>query len=344
MGALTTATRVAAMLGASEQPLCAAYDLAMLDLDGVVYVGGHAVPGAPEHLEAVRGHGQRLAFITNNASRPPSVVAEHLTELGVRAEASDVVTSAQAAARLLRERLREGARVVSLGADGLWCALEAEELVPVGVGDDADAIATGYGPDVVWRDVMRAAVRIRDGLWWVASNSDMTIPTPFGTAPGHGVLVDMLRRFTGIEPVIAGKPARPLLDETIRRVGGSRPLMVGDRLDTDIAGGHTAGVDSLLVLTGVTGLEDLVEATPELRPTYLSRDLAGLLGPHPVVEVEDGGRCRLGGWDVTSADGTLAVSGSGSADDWWRAVASVAWWCLDTSGTPVDVSRVSPPR
>jgi HAD superfamily hydrolase (TIGR01450 family) len=332
------------MLAACEEPLCRAYDLAMLDLDGVVYVGGHAVPGAPEHLASARNAGQRLAFITNNASRPPAVVAAHLTELGVPASADDVVTSAQAAARVLRDRLGSGSRVVALGADGLLQALGDEGLVPVGVEAEADALVTGYGPDVPWRDVMRAAVRVRDGLWWVASNSDLTIPTPYGTAPGHGVLVDMLRRFTGVEPVIAGKPARPLLDETARRVGGARPLMVGDRLDTDIAGGHTAGVDSLLVLTGVTGLAELAAAGPELRPTYLSTDLGGLLTGHPPVSIADE-RCAVGGWAaVTASDGVLTVTGGGSTDDWWRAVAAAAWRWLDAAGSPADVSGAVPPR
>ncbi|WP_344048201.1 HAD-IIA family hydrolase [Nocardioides panacihumi] len=331
------------MLGASEKPLCEVYDLLMLDLDGVVYVGGHAVPGAPRHLEDVRRRGHRLAFITNNASRPPKAVAEHLTELGVPADARDVVTSAQAAARLLHDRLGAGVPVVALGAEGLVEALAAEGLVPVGVEDDAEALVTGYGPDVVWRDVMRAAVRVRDGLWWVASNSDMTIPTVYGTAPGHGVMVEMLRRFTDVEPDIAGKPARPLLDETVRRVGGTRPLMVGDRLDTDIAGGHTAGIDSLLVLTGITGLEELATATEELRPTYISADLGGLLVPQPAVDVRDG-RCAVGGWEaVARADG-ITVTGQGAVDDWWRAVASAAWGWLDTTGSPADVSRLSVPR
>jgi glycerol-1-phosphatase len=330
------------VLSGSDRPLCEAYDLAMLDLDGVVYVGGHAVPGAPAHLEQARDRGQRLAFITNNASRPPETVADHLTELGVKAETGDVVTSAQAAARVLRDRLGDGARVVALGADGLVQALRAEGLEPVGVDTEAAALATGYGPDVAWHDIMRAAVRVRDGLWWVASNSDMTIPTPYGTAPGHGVLVDMLRRFTRVEPVIAGKPARPLLDETVRRVGGSHPLMVGDRLDTDIAGGHEAGIDSLLVLTGVTGLTELAAATPDLRPTYVSADLGGLLTPHPRVEAADG-RCVLGGWEVVVDAGSVSVSGEGSADDWWRAVACASWSWLDTSGAPADVSGLTPP-
>ena len=217
------------MLEGSERPLCEAYDLAMLDLDGVVYIGRDAVPGAPDHVEKVRANGMRVAFITNNALRPPAGVAQHLRDLGVAADPEDVVTSAQAAARLLVERLGAGARVALLGAAGLDEALRAEGLVPVLITEEAQAVVSGYGPEVLWRDIMRAGVRVRDGLWWVASNADLTIPTAFGVAPGHGVLVETLRRFTGVDPVVAGKPSRPLLDETIRRVGGERPLMVGDR-------------------------------------------------------------------------------------------------------------------
>ena len=238
---MTESARAAASLGRSADPLDRRYDLAMLDLDGVVYVGADAVPGAPQHVAAAREAGMRIAFITNNAARPPATVAEQLRGLGVDADADDVVTSAQAAARLLVERLGPGARVVVLGAEGLVEAVSAAGLEPVEVEDDAEAVVTGYGPDVRWRHIMRAGVRIRDGLWWVACNTDLTIPTAYGVAPGHGVLVETLRRFSGVDPDVAGKPARPLLDETVRRCGGERPLMVGDRLDTDIEGAHAAG-------------------------------------------------------------------------------------------------------
>lgn len=330
------------MLSDCAKPLLQAYDLAMLDLDGVVYIGGDAVPGAAEHLAAARASGMRCAFITNNASRPPSAVADHLTSLGVEAEVADVVTSAQAAARVLVDRLGEGARVVLLGAVGLEWAMAEVGLVPVGVEDDAEAVVTGYGPDVLWSEVMRAAVLIRDGLWWVASNTDMSIPTAFGLAPGHGVLVDTLRRFTGVEPVVAGKPARPLLDETIRRVGGERPLMVGDRLDTDIEGARSMGIDSLLVMTGVTGAPELVAARPEERPSYVAADLAGLLEAQPAPSGEGDDRV-LGGWRGSVSEGRLTVDGSGSTNDWWRVVAETGWAWLDAHGEPADTSALEVP-
>jgi HAD superfamily hydrolase (TIGR01450 family) len=330
------------VLGTSKEALCRGYDLAMLDLDGVVYISGEAVPGAASHLAAAREAGMRLAFITNNAARTPARVAAHLRDLGVEAQENDVVTSAQAAARLLADRFGEGARVVCLGSEGLEQVLRAAGLEPVGADDDAEAIATGYGPDVRWSAIMRAAVRIREGLPWVASNTDHTIPTAFGVAPGHGVQVAMLRDFTGIEPVVAGKPERPLLDETVRRVGGRRPLMVGDRLDTDIEGARRIGLDSLLVLTGVTGLAELVAAPEEVRPTYVAPDLGGLMESHQAPAYE-AGEHRLGGWCGTVTDGRLAVTGDGRPEDWWRVVAATSWQHLDDVGEPVDLSAVTPP-
>lgn len=332
------------MLGSCDSPLSTAHDVAMLDLDGVVYVGNDAVPEAAGAIETARAAGQRIAFITNNASRPPAEVAARIVRAGVPAEADEVVTSAQAAARVLRERHGQGARVVTLGAAGLRDALEVVGLTPVGV-DDASPVAlvTGYGPEVVWRDVMRAAVRIRDGLPWVASNTDHTIPTGFGVAPGHGVMVGMLREFTGVEPVVAGKPARPLLDETVARTGATRPLMVGDRLDTDIAGAVGAGIPALLVMTGVTDLAELVAAAPGLRPTYLSADLRGLLEAHAAPAPDEDG-WRSAGWLASVVDGGLTVQGAGPVGDWWRSVAAAAWQHLDETGTVVDVTGVRPPE
>jgi HAD superfamily hydrolase (TIGR01450 family) len=331
------------ILGASPRPLVEAYDLAMLDLDGVVYIGGRAVPGAAAELEKARGAGLRLAFVTNNASRPAEAVAAHLRDLGVDAGTEDVVTSGQAAARLLRELFGDGARVALLGGPGLDSALRAEGLEPVPVdAEDAVAVVSGYGPDVLWRHIMRVAVRVRDGLPWVASNTDLTIPTAYGTAPGHGVLVGVLRDFSGVEPVVAGKPERPLLDETIRRVGGDHPLMVGDRLDTDIDGALNVGCDSLLVMTGVTGLVELVAAPAGHRPTYVAATLAGLLEAHRSPETGDGGT-RLGGWQGRVEAGSLEVQGEGSPDDWWRVVAATGWAYLDASGDVADTAGLEPP-
>lgn len=339
------------MLGTSPDPLVTAYDLAMLDLDGVVYVGGDAVPGAPGHLSRARAAGMRCAYVTNNASRPPETVVAHLREIGIELDEGDVVTSAQAAASVLVAEHGAGATVLVLGGEGLWQAVAAAGLHGRQVDDDKDpenggdpvALVTGYGPDVLWRQVMRAAVLLRDGLPWVASNTDMSIPTAYGTAPGHGVLVDTLRRFAGVEPAVAGKPARPLLDETVFRVGGDRPLMVGDRLDTDIEGGVAVDVDTLLVLTGVTGLDELVAAEPHQRPTYVATDLGGLHRAHAAPQGDEDGGWAHEGWQAQVEVGRLVLSGDGPPEAWWQVVAAAAWAHLDATGEVVGTEGLERP-
>jgi glycerol 3-phosphatase-2 len=330
------------MLEESATPVVEAHDLVMFDLDGVVYVGGEAIEGVADHIDRVRASGRHVAFVTNNASRTPAQVAKKLTGVGVAAEAADVVTSAQAAARLLAEAHGEGARILLLGGEGLRVALLEAGLEPTDDPDGVVAVASGYGPDVRWRDIMRASTLVRDGLPYVASNADLTIPTPYGLAPGHGVLVRTITGFAGVEATVAGKPEKPLMEETVLRVGGDRPIMVGDRLDTDIEGAHAIAAPSLLVLTGVTWLDELAAATAELRPTYISPTLEGLFEPHP-APAEDGGSVELGGWTARVGDGRLRVTGEGTDADWWRVAATACWRHLDESGEVADVSDTTPP-
>ncbi len=332
------------MLGSSRQPLFAAYDVAVLDLDGVVYVGLDAVDGAPEALNRAQAGGMHLAFVTNNAARPPGVVGKHLRELGVEARDEDVVTSAQAAARLLAGQLALQSKVFLLGGQGLDEALRERGLEPVTEpSDDVAGVAQGYGPDMPWKQVVQGAILVRSGIPWVASNADLTIPTADGVGPGNGALVRLIADFAERKPQVAGKPMPPLFEETITRVGGSRPLVIGDRLDTDIEGAVTMGWDSLLVLTGVTGLEDLLGARPEERPTYVAPGLDALAEPQQAPERTNEGT-TLGGWTATVDGDALTVSGAGSVGDWWRVAAVEAWRYLDATGQPVATDAVRPPR
>ena len=335
------------MLKASEEALWNVYDLAMLDLDGVVYIGPEAVPGAPEHLRDAREAGLRLAYVTNNAARPPATVAAHLRSLGVPADDHDVVTSAQAAARLVSRSLPRGAAVFVIGGEGLFVALEEQGLRPVqSIDEDPVGVVSGYHRELAWGTVSDGAILVARGLPWFASNTDRSVPTPHGLGPGNGMLVDVVQRFTGRQPEVAGKPLAPLFEETVLRVGGRRPLVVGDRLDTDIEGAANSGHDSLLVLTGVTGLEELVSAGPELRPTYIASDLRGLGRRHP-MPVEQHGVVTCGEVTARVTDGRLRVDrGSGDGgdpDDWWRAAVTAAWRHLDTAGAPCAVDEISAP-
>ncbi|MER5223689.1 HAD hydrolase-like protein [Streptomyces flaveus] len=310
----------------SDRPLSEAYDTALLDLDGVVYAGGEAIAYAVESLGTARTGGMHLAYVTNNALRTPDTVAAHLTELGIPAEESDVITSAQAVARLIGEQVPVGARVLVIGGDGLRVALRERGLVPVESAEDEPvAVVQGYGgPELPWGRFAEACYAIARGVPWFASNTDLTIPGARGIAPGNGAAVEVVRIATGAEPQVAGKPLPPMHRETILRTGAVRPLVVGDRLDTDIEGAFNGEVDSLLVLTGVTDGAQLLAASPEHRPTYVDADLRGLLTGQPeIVQVGEGFRC--GGWTATAGDERFELEGEGEALDGLRALCAVAW-------------------
>ncbi|HET6359999.1 HAD-IIA family hydrolase [Streptomyces sp.] len=310
----------------SGTALSEAYDTALLDLDGVVYAGGEAIAHAVDSLLTAREGGMHLAYVTNNALRPPEAVAEHITELGVPTEAADVINSAQAVARLISEQVPAGSRVLVIGGEGLRVALRERGLEPVeSADDDPVAVVQGYGgPDLTWGRFAEACYAIARGVPWFASNTDLTIPSARGIAPGNGAAVEVVRIATGAEPQVAGKPLPPMHKETILRTGARRPLVVGDRLDTDIEGAFNGGVDSLLVLTGVTDGAQLLAAPPEHRPTYVDADLRGMLTGQPEVAETDGGFV-CGGWTASARDGALALDGQGEPLDGLRALCAAAW-------------------
>jgi glycerol-1-phosphatase len=310
--------------GSSGARLVDAYDGVLLDLDGVVYVGPHAVPGAPETISAIRHGNAKLGFVTNNAARTPEQVASALRQLGVEATATDVVTAAQAAARLLADEVPAGAPVLVVGGDGLRAALEEFGLVPVTtVDDDPVAVIQGWSPDLAWPLLAEGCVAVARDLPWVASNTDLTIPTPRGLAPGSGAFVNAIAGATRRRPVVAGKPEPPLLQHATERLGAAHPLLVGDRLDTDIAGAVRVGMDSLLVLSGVTEPIDLLKADATCRPTHVAGDLRGLLAPAPPVSLEPA-RAECNGW-VVSFNARIEIAGEGAPLDGLRALCCAAW-------------------
>ncbi|MEV5267272.1 HAD hydrolase-like protein [Streptomyces werraensis] len=324
----------------SGQALNEAYDTALLDLDGVVYAGGEAIEHAVPSLAVARDGGMRLAYVTNNALRTPDAVAAHLTELGIPAEAGDVITSAQAVARLIADQVPQGSRVLVVGGEGLRVALRERGLVPVeSADDDPAAVVQGYGgPELAWGRFAEACYAVARGVPWFASNTDLTIPSGRGIAPGNGAAVEVVRIATGAEPQVAGKPLPPMHRETILRTGAERPLVVGDRLDTDIEGAFNGGVDSLLVLTGVTDGAQVIAAPPQHRPTYVDADLRGLLTGQPEV-VEDGGAFRCGGWTAAAGAGRLELDGDGAPVDGLRALCAAAWTAAGEEACGLDAGK-----
>ncbi|MEE4425080.1 HAD-IIA family hydrolase [Streptomyces bugieae] len=309
----------------SRRALHEAYDTALLDLDGVVYAGGRAIAHAVDSLTAARDGGMHLAYVTNNAARTPQAVADQLSGFGLPTGAEDVITSAQAVARLIAEQVPAGARVLAIGGEGLLVALRERGLTPVFSADDRPAaVVQGYDPTLDWGRLAEAAYAVQRGVPWFASNTDLTIPKERGIAPGNGALVEVVRIAAGGTPQVAGKPQPPMHRETVLRTGARRPLVIGDRLDTDIEGAHNGGVDSLLVLTGVTTPAELLAAPPEHRPSYVDEDLRGLLVPQPEVTA-DGGGFRCGGWRAEATGDVLAVAGEGEPLDGLRALCAAAW-------------------
>ena len=332
-------------LASTDEALAAVHDLVALDLDGVVYVGPEAVPHAADALQSARDAGARIAFVTNNAARTPEVVADHLQSLGVAADPDDVVNSAQAAARLLAAEHPEGSRIYVIGGEGLLVALRDRGLEPVTrVEDDPVAVVSGYAPDLPWERVRDGAILVADGLPWVATNTDASVPTPHGRGPGNGVLVGVVADFAGVDPVVAGKPERALLDETVERTGASRPVFVGDRVETDIDGAHASGMPGLLVLTGVSDLDLLLQVEQSSRPEYVGVDLRCLLEPQRPVTVSDEldsaacGDIEVGfddGWRIPEA------SDESSRTDLLRAVTALGWARLDAGESIAETGEVS---
>jgi HAD superfamily hydrolase (TIGR01450 family) len=264
-------------------------DLILADLDGVIYTGRHAIPHAVESINAAQ-HSVRVGYITNNASRTPASVAEHLSSLGLSVVAEDVVTSPQAAITLLADLVPAGSTVLVVGGAGLVDVVRGAGFVATDSNDDKPAaVIQGFAPEVGWRQLAEAAfalARDKDGnvIPWVATNTDWTIPQERGIAPGNGTLVSAVHTAVGILPVVAGKPEKPIFDEATARFGASHPVFIGDRLDTDILGANRAGIPSIMVLTGIDGARQIIAAVPEERPHFILDDLRGLSEPYPVVE------------------------------------------------------------
>ena len=202
--------------------------------------------------------------------------------------------------------------------------------------DEPVAVIQGYGLDLTWQQLNEAAVAIHRGAHWVATNTDPTRPTDRGLVPGNGAAVAAVRMAVPVDPEVAGKPYRPLLDDTVARLGANRAIFVGDRLDTDVAGAVAAGLDSLFVLSGSHGPRDLLAADPGSRPTHLGYDLRALLEPARMV-IEENGGFRCGEAWAHEIDGRLVLEGRAPSrvDALWAA-APLAWRAAD-QGRPVEV-------
>ena len=316
-------------------------DVVLADLDGVVYAGPGALPHAVESLNTVAGQ-RRLGYITNNASRTDASVAQHLTDLGLTVAADEVVTSPQAAMRLLASIVPAPATLLIVGGEGLVVEAEKAGYTVTRSAEDAPAaVVQGFAPDVAWTDLAEAAFALKlpedeGGIPWIATNNDWTIPRERGIAPGNGTLVSAVHTAVGRLATVAGKPEVPIFEEAIARFGGQRTLFIGDRLDTDILGANRAGIASALVLTGIDRPKHVLAAPEGSRPTFVLGDLRELHEPYPEAQRKDGA-VTVGESTVRVVGGDVEILAEGTRQiDLVRAGALAIW----ESGTPIFVLRV----
>ncbi len=305
--------------------------LILADLDGVVYRGALAIPRAVEQLNAAALHA-RVGYLTNNASRTDAAVAEQLRSFGLALEASDVVTSPQAATALLARTVAPGSKVLVVGGDGLVDELtKAGFSVTRSADDDPDAVVQGFAPHLGWQDLAEAAFALaerpgRDPLPWIATNTDWTLPLERGIAPGNGTLVSAVHTAVQRLPEFAGKPEPAIFESAFERFGTRDALMIGDRLDTDIKGARAAGIASLHVLTGVDRPKQLVAAGADMRPDFIVADLDGLHAPYPKTVVAKDGTMKVGTSRVRMDGHIVRILDHGDAPiDLLRAGCAAIW-------------------
>lgn len=317
-------------MAVSSNILLTEFDAVLADLDGVVYAGPAAIPGAIDALNGLAAQNVKLAYVTNNASRTPAQVAEHLRELGAPAADHQVVSSAQAGAALLAQKFPAGTKVLVTGSPALVQEVQALGMCVVAGAEDApEVVIQGFDPTLGWADLAEAAYAINAGAAWIATNTDKTIPRERGIAPGNGTLVAAVRAAVGHDPLVAGKPEAPLFHTAANRLGATAALVVGDRLDTDILGGNNAGMATALVLTGVDSGETALRARTAERPQFIIDTLEGLYAPYPLVTF-DGAKVTCGAAAATvgtngAGEKTVHITGTPENTDAWRA-ACAAWW------------------
>ncbi len=332
--------------------LAAQYRGLVCDLDGTVYLGKAPVRYAVDALNAVRDAGIGIIYSTNNASRPPEEVAEQLTRMGLTVADTDVVTSSQAGAAWLTRLVAPGSAVLAVGGEGVALALSRAGFTVVRpdqarAGVSVDGVLQGLGTQVTWEDLAEAAYAVEQGLPWVATNTDRTIPTERGVAPGNGTLIGAVRIASRRDPIVVGKPETPLyeLAADVLGTGPAETLAVGDRLDTDITGGNRADMPTLYVMTGVSRPRDVALADGEVRPRFLCVDLRGLHEPYHDAEI----RRDAGTHSVTCVDAVVTCDhtglhpqqAGGHPSRRLRAVVAAAWSARDAGITLPDATEAA---
>ena len=321
-------------LKGSKRPLYTIFDAALLDLDGTAYSGRSPIEHAASASEEAREAGLKIGFVTNNASRTPQMIADHLQELGFKAEPKDIMTSAMDVIAVMSEHLDEGSSVYVVGGEGLRQALRDAGYVLVKSADESPAaVVQGFDASVTWAELSEAAFALQRGAQYFATNLDATLPQERGFALGNGSLVRAVSFATRKRPVAAGKPEPGIYQRGAELLDSQNPIAIGDRLETDILGAVAAGIPALHVLTGVHDARAVICAPRGQRPSYLAMDMRGLLEEHPTPKHHADGTWTCGVSQVARVrrDGHLTLDdielreGAIITLDSYRALAAAAW-------------------
>jgi glycerol 3-phosphatase-2 len=325
-------SNVLTIRGEALEVLASKYDSLLLDLDGVVYQGSEAIVNAVESINKAASLSIQVGYLTNNSSRRAETIADQLIGFGIQATADQVVGSASAGVMLLAKKIPSGAKVLVVGGDGLKHAVAEQGFEVVDHASQSPAaVIQGFSPDVSWRELAQASFAIQGGAIWIATNQDWTVPVEQGIAPGNGTLVGAVHTAVGILPEIAGKPFRPIFDQALLQLGIKNPLMVGDRLDTDIRGANNSGLDSAVVMTGIVTRKELLAAGKEDRPKFILQDLSGLFDAYRDPKSTKRGAKSGDSTVELLGDRVVIVSGNPQSLDTLKAACHVIW----TSGRPI---------
>ena len=254
------------------------FDGLLVDLDGVVWIGRDAVPGAPETLRTLLEADKRIVFITNNPGKPPAVYARRLQEIGVLVGPEQVVTAGMVAVRMANEAAGNDGSAFVIGAPPLKEMIEASgvRLCHWEEAPEASVVVVSGHREFSYRELMAAKQALDRGAPLIATSRDPTMPFPGGELPGTGAVLAAVETASGRRAEIAGKPERHLFEIARKALGECESVaMIGDRVSSDIAGGRAAELETILVLSGTTTPEQAREADP--RPDFVLEDLRGLL-------------------------------------------------------------------
>jgi 4-nitrophenyl phosphatase len=254
----------------------------ILDMDGVLWRGNEPMPGLADFFDTLRQHGIGFVMATNNASKTPQQYVAKLAQFGVSVSEAQIFTSAEATGDYLQRTYEPGVKAFVVGDVGLVTAVQSRHFQLLSVdevmgGETAVFVVAGFNPNATYPQLAAGALLIQKGADFVGTNPDLTFPSEYGPLPGAGSFLAFLQAATGVEPVVIGKPGPLIFQMAMAKLGGTpqNTAMVGDRLETDIAGGKAAGIQTILVLSGISQRDDVAQANG-LQPDYILDDITDL--------------------------------------------------------------------